>query len=358
MTSLQGDTNVQRLCCLAGVSRAGYYRSLTGKALREEETELRGHIHEIFLQHRRRYGVRRITRALRLQGIVVNHKRVEALMRSDSLLALRPASFVRTTDSTHNYRVAVNLAPRLEITGPDQLWVADITYIRLAGEFVFLAVVLDAHSRKVVGWSLSRSLTADVALTALQRAIDDRRPPAGLVHHSDRGTQYACGAYSKLLRDHQITPSMSRPANPYDNATCESFMWTLKREEIRASDYADMEQLEAALEEFIERYYNSQRLHSALDYLSPVEFERRASGFGRAATVAYFEPPPPQPERAGAALDVILTRSGRIPRPEPPHLRDHPAPPFSATPTEAPCNAEARGAGLLCQEDHFSDVGK
>ena len=213
-------------------------------------------------------------------------------MREDNLLAIQPRAFVRTTDPDHDFDIALNLASRITLTGPDQLWVADITYIRLRGEFVFLAVVLDVYTRKVVGWSLSKSLKASLAIDALVKAIEARKPRPGLVHHSDRGVQYACGDYTKLLQKHAITPSMSRPGNPYDNAWCESFMRTLKREEIRATEYRDIEHLREKLEEFIDGYYNKIRLHSALNYCSPDAYEvaARSSTVGSAA-IRYFEPP-------------------------------------------------------------------
>jgi transposase InsO family protein len=235
--------------------------------------ELRDHIQRIAVEHRH-YGYRRVTAELRRQGRAVNHKRVARLMRLDNLLALRRASFrPPTTDSTHGLRVYVNLAARLTLTGPDQLWIADLTYIQLRGEFVYLAVVLDRWSRKVIGWQLSRSLQSAVAVDALEQALQSRQPPSGLVHHSDRGIQYASEQYTALLGIHGILPSMSRPGNPYDNAFCESFIKTLKREQISAHKYHYIDELNAHLEEFIEHYYNRLRLHSALGYKSPEQFE-------------------------------------------------------------------------------------
>jgi putative transposase len=215
-----------------------------------------------------------VTRELRDQGWAVNHKRVARLMAEDNLLCLRKRRFVATTDSSHDLRVRLNLAARMELTGIDQLWVADITYIRLAEEFLFLAVVLDAFSRRVVGWSLDERLDAGLAVAALRQAIDLRQPAPGLVHHSDRGVQYASNAYVNLLLEHGIQPSMSRAGNPYDNARCESFMKTLKQEEIHTRQYRDRTDLEAHIGEFIERYYNRRRLHSALNYRSPEAFEQ------------------------------------------------------------------------------------
>jgi putative transposase len=262
------------MCWLAGVSRAGYYRSLLEQHPEEEDMETRAAIQEIALGHRRRYGYRRIAAELRRRGMKVNHKRVVRLMREDNLLAMRSRRFVITTDSQHDLEVYLNLAKRMKVTGANQLWVADFTYIRLNREFVYLAVILDAWSRRVVGWALDRTLAARLAVTALERAVAARQPGPGLVHHSDRGIQYASQDYVSLLNQHQMTPSMSRPANPYDNAMCESFMKTLKQEEIYCREYGDLEDLEVHMEEFLDRYYNRQRLHSALGYRTPVEFEQ------------------------------------------------------------------------------------
>jgi putative transposase len=262
------------MCRLGQVSRAGFYRHWQQREPRAEETELRARMHEIVLAHRRNYGYRRVTRELRNQGWAVNHKRVARLMAEDNLLCLRKRRWVATTDSGHDLRVYLNLAARMELTGIDQLWVADITYIRLAEEFLFLALVLDAFSRRVLGWSLDQRLDAGLAVAALRQAIDLRQPAPGLVHHSDRGVQYASNAYVDLLLEHGIEPSMSRAGNPYDNAKCESFIKTLKQEEIHTRQYRNQADLEAHIGEFIERYYNRRRLHSALGYRSPEAFER------------------------------------------------------------------------------------
>ncbi len=277
MMSLQGGLTIERMCGLARVSRAGFYRWLTAEAPKEEEMEVRAAIHEVVLEHRGRYGYRRVSRELGRRGLIVNHKRVARLMREDNLFAVQPRAWVRTTDSSHEFTVYLNLAARMKLTGINQLWVADLTYIRLRDEFVYLAVVLDAWSRKVVGWALGRSLAAQLTVAALQQAIAQRQPPPGLVHHSDRGVQYACREYVSLLESHGMLPSMSRPANPYDNASCESFMRTLKREEIYANTYRDLDDLRAHIEEFIDRYYNRIRLHSALGYRPPEEFEQAAA---------------------------------------------------------------------------------
>lgn len=291
MTSQQGEINIERLCSRAGVSRCGYYRFLDEEEPDAQEMDMRDRIQTLFLKHKRRYGYRRITAQLRIDGMPVNHKRVARLMREDNLLAIQPKLFIVTTDSLHEFEVALNLAGRMTVTGINQLWIADITYIRLYREFVFLAVVLDAYSRKVVGWSLGRNLKASLAIDALQQAITERKPSPGLVHHSDRGVQYACGDYAKILEANGITPSMSRPGNPYDNAQCESFMRTLKREEIQATCYRDIEHLGENVAEFIDEYYNKCRLHSALGYLSPDAFERTVEAPSMdAPTMRYFKP--------------------------------------------------------------------
>lgn len=287
------------MCHLASVSRAGYYRNLTEKAPDEAELELRAVIQQIVLAHRRRYGILRVTETLHLQGRIVNHKRVGRIMREDNLLAIRYRKYVLTTESQHDCQVYVNLAARMTLTGVNQLWVADITYIRLRAQFVYLAVVIDRYSRKAVGWALDVTLAARLTITALQQAIDRRQPPVGLVHHSDQGVQYACADYVEVLQAGGIIPSMSRPGNPYDNAFCESFMKTLKQEEIYCQQYRDFQELSEHLEEFIDTYYNRQRLHSALGYRTPEEFEQAAAaapGSGviqDAATVKFFRSPEP-----------------------------------------------------------------
>ena len=287
---LQGRLSVERMCRLAPVSRAGFYRSFKEQMPLEEDMEVRSAIQEVALEHRRRYGYRRVAAELRRRGMVVNHKRVARIMRQDGLLGVQPRAFVATTEADHPLEVYLNLAARIKLTGINQLWVADITYIRLKAEFVYLAVVLDAYSRKVVGWALERTLAARLPLAALEQAMAERQPPPGLVHHSDRGVQYASGAYVRSLRRQQAIPSMSRPANPYDNASCESFIKTLKREEIYVNDYQDLDHLRANIEDFIERYYNRCRLHSALGYRPPEEFERAAGTKAACAgaTMSFF----------------------------------------------------------------------
>jgi transposase InsO family protein len=281
------------MCQLASVSRRSFYRSLKERQPTEEEMEVRSAIQTIALEHRRRYGYRRITAELHRRGMQVNHKRVARIMREDNLLGVQPKLFVVTTNSNHKLEIYLNLGSRMKLTGINQLWVADITYIRLKAEFVYLAVILDRFSRKVVGWALDRTLGNRLAVSALEQALEKRQPPPGLVHHSDRGLQYASAEYAAIIEKHRMVPSMSRPANPYDNASCESFMKTLKQEEIYANKYDDLEHLRANTEEFIEEYYNRQRLHSALGYRTPEEFEQQieapSSAESRGATMVFFE---------------------------------------------------------------------
>jgi putative transposase len=280
----QGSLSVERMCALAGVSRAGYYRHLRASAPRQEETLVRDAIQRVALDNRH-YGYRRITWHLRYEGLVVNHKRVLNIMRQDNLLCMRKKPFVPlTTSSRHKWQVVKNVARGLELTGIDQLWVADITYIRLREEFVYLAVVLDAFSRRVIGWALADHLEASLAVAALEMAIEQRKPqPGSVIHHSDRGVQYACAEYTALLEQHDIQASMSRVGNPYDNAKAESFMKTLKQEEIHGHDYRDIDDARQRIGAFIEQVYNRQRLHSALDYRPPAQFEANLPPHGAAA---------------------------------------------------------------------------
>jgi transposase InsO family protein len=270
----QGGLSVQRMCGLTGISRASFYRKWERQAVQSLDQELRDVIQRASLAHRF-YGYRRITQVLRRQGWPVNAKKVRRLMQEDNLLANRKRKFVPTTDSDHGFLVYPNLAKDLKLGDIDQLWVADITYIRLQEEFVYLAVVLDAYSRRVVGWALDRTLESRLALAALDRAIAVRQPRPGLVHHSDRGTQYACNQYVRRLESIGAVLSMSRAGRPWENGKCESFMRTLKCEEIDARPYRNREELEQHLEEFIETIYNRTRFHSALDYLSPMEYEQQ-----------------------------------------------------------------------------------
>jgi transposase InsO family protein len=273
MMQLEGF-QASHACEIARVSRAGFYRHYEEHEPRQADVALRDLIQQIVLDNRF-YGYRRVTAELGHRGVVVNHKRVLRLMRADNLLAVRKRRFVFTTDSQHGYVVYANLAGRLKLTGVNQLWVADITYVRLRETFLYVAIVMDAYSRRVVGWEIGEDLRAELALGALNRALADRQIELGIVHHSDRGVQYCCHAYVEKLQAHGFAISMSRTGNPYDNAKAESFMKTLKSEEVYLHQYRDQEEARAAIQRFIEEVYNRKRLHSALGYLPPDVFEQR-----------------------------------------------------------------------------------
>jgi len=264
---------VNALCQMTGLNRAGFYRSRMPRLASPVEMEIRDEMQKIALESAV-YGYRRITAELQRRGFAINHKRVLRMMREDNLLCVRRRRFVVTTDSRHNLPIYPNLAGQMTPTSVNQLWVADITYIRLRTEFVYLAVVLDAFSRRVIGWALGRTLEAKLAVTALHTALTERKPQPGLVHHSDRGIQYASQEYTDMLKQHKARISMSRKGNPYDNAACESFMKTLKYEEVYRNEYRDFQEARANIGEFLERVYNEKRLHSALGYVPPAEFEQ------------------------------------------------------------------------------------
>jgi transposase InsO family protein len=259
------------MCRLAKVSRAGFYRG--ARAPSAVAVELRDRVQAVALEWPT-YGSRRITAELRRSGCRVNRKRVQRLMREDNLLCLRKRKFVVTTDSGHDWRVYPNLAASLEMTAINQLWLADITYIRLLEEFIYLAVILDAYSRRAIGWALDSRMETSLTLAALTMALTERRPATGLIHHSDQGVQYASGDYVAALERHRIRISMSRRGNPWDNARCESFMKTLKAEEVYRSDYRNLAEARTRISDFLDQIYNQKRLHSALGYRPPVEFER------------------------------------------------------------------------------------
>ena len=263
---------VARACELSRVSRAGFYRQWAEKAPRQFDVALRDAMQRIALDNRC-YGYRRVTETLKQQGWEVNHKRIARMLREDNLLSLRRRPFAVTTDSRHAFTIYPNLARHMVLTAPNQLWVSDITYLRLADVFVYLAVILDAFSRRVVGWELDRSLSTALVLSALQQALACRAVSADLVHHSDRGVQYCSAEYVSVLQEHGFTISMSRRANPWDNARCESFMKTLKTEEVYLKQYRDINDARANLTEFLDNVYNRRRLHSALQYRSPETFE-------------------------------------------------------------------------------------
>jgi putative transposase len=272
---------VAEQCQTAEVSRAGFYRYLHQTQPKQADMLLRARLQELAVAHHRQRGYRMLTALLRREGQLVNRKRVLRLMREDNLLSLRRKKYVFTTDSAHTLPIYPNLARHARLTAPNQLWVADITFIRLRDEFIYLAVVLDAYSRRVIGWNLGRTLQAELAVGALQMALQQRSWKAeGLIHHSDRGVQYASTEYTALLDQNEIQISMSRRGNPYDNARAERFMRTLKEEEVHDATYLNLEDARKRIGRFIEEVYNRKRLHSALRYLTPEEFEQNSQARG------------------------------------------------------------------------------
>lgn len=260
--------SIQASCQAFGLPRASYYRLLPEPQAKTEDA-LRQQVQQVALDWPC-YGYRRVTHELKRQGVCVNHKQVLRLMREENLVRCPKKRFVATTNSDHRLPVYPNIAADMDITAPDQLWVSDLTYIRLGHEFVYLAVVLDACSRRCLGWSLGRRLEASLATTALKMALKDRKPK---VHHSDRGVQYASSEYTSLLKGSDVAISMSRKGNPYDNAKAESFMKTLKCEQVYVSEYDNLADAKAQIGHFLEAVYNQKRLHSSLGYLPPAEYE-------------------------------------------------------------------------------------
>ena len=270
---------------LGGLSRASFYRQEKSSAAKvDRDRDLRDAIQRIALEWPC-YGRPRITAELKRQGWKVGPNRVLRLMRQDNLLCVRKRKFVVTTDSHHSHKVYPNLAAAMALTGINQLWVADITYIRLETEFVYLAVVIDAFSRRVIGWALERTMEDDLPLAALHMAYEQRQPPADLVHHSDRGSQYASGDYTGFLKEHGCKISMSHKSSPWQNASCESWMKTLKYEEVHRQEYRDWAEARSSIERFIEKVFNQRRLHSALGYRPPAEFEQAWLAQNHAAVV-------------------------------------------------------------------------
>ena len=272
---------MEQQCQVAEVSRAGFYRSLEQAKPEQADLLLRARLQELAVAQHRLRGYRLLTETVRRERHMVNHKRVLRLMREDNLLSLKRKKYVFTTDSAHTLPIYPNLARHAKLTALNQLWVADITFIRLCNEFVYLAVILDAYSRRVIGWDLGRTLQAELAIRALEMALNQRSWKAeGLIHHSDRGVQYASTDYTDLLERNDIQISMSRRGNPYDNARAERFMRTLKEEEVNGTAYRDLGDARTRIGEFLDEEYNRKRLHSALGYLTPEEFEQISQARG------------------------------------------------------------------------------
>jgi putative transposase len=260
--------------------RSSFYYKPVEKtaAAKRAQMDLRDQIEKISAEWPQ-YGYRRVTAELGRQGVNVNHKKVSRIMREESLQCQVTRKFLRPKNKKtgeDRYNFAQNLTKGMRLRKPNQLWVGDITYIRLDQEFIFLAVILDAWSRRVIGWAISTSMQVELTLAALRMAIITRKPkPGSCVHHSDRGSQYASNKYLEMLQDAGLKPSMSKPGYPYDNAIAESFMKTLKKEEVDCSEYADLNDLQGRIPYFIEKIYNERRLHSALGYLPPAEYEEK-----------------------------------------------------------------------------------
>ena len=258
-----------------GLARSTYYYRSQQKSMEAEkkEADLRDRIEQIVVEFTR-YGYRRVTYQLRREGWKVNHKRVARIMREQSLQCQIKRRWVKTTDSDHGYRIYANQLKGLEVSRRNQVWVADITYIRILTGFLYLAVVLDLFSRRVIGWALSEQIDAELTLAGLRMALGERGAVKGCIHHSDRGVQYACHAYVEELEAAGMRISMARKGNPYDNAAAESFMKTLKYEEVYLWDYQSLEDVKRRVPYFLQEVYNQKRLHSALGYVTPEEFEQ------------------------------------------------------------------------------------
>jgi len=278
----QFPVSINSACSCLNISRSQYYDwKIRNDSLNQSdpfEIQIKDKIHQIAIEFLR-YGYRRITKELHRRGLQINSKRVLNLMREDNLLCIKKTFVPRTTDSNHNHRIYPNLARDVEITRINQLWVSDITYIQLPNEFIYLAVIIDVGSRRCIGWDLDRNIDTQLTLNALYKALECRagQDLNGLIHHSDQGVQYASNAYIECLKEHDIQISMNRKGNPYDNAFAESFMKTLKYEEVYLADYRTFNEAYDNIENFIESVYNEKRLHSKIGYLPPIEYEEALS---------------------------------------------------------------------------------
>jgi len=272
----KNEIPISAACSSLGVNRSTYYDNLRKScSTGTDDTSIKDIIQEIILEFPR-YGYRRIAKEMHRRGQVINHKKVLRIMRENNLLCAKKKFRVCTTDSDHNYFVYPNLTKDITLTGINQLWAADITYVHLVKEHVYLAVILDVFSRKCIGWDLHRHIDTYLALTALNMAIDTRLlwGVDGLIHHSDQGVQYASYEYIDLLKKYDIRISMSRKGNPYDNAFAESFIKTLKTEEVYVKEYKNIADAYQNIKEFIEMIYNKKRLHSSIGYMPPEEYEK------------------------------------------------------------------------------------
>lgn len=278
----QFPVSINSACSCLNISRSQYYDwKIRNDSLNQSdpfEIQIKDKIHQIAIEFPR-YGYRRITKELHRRGLQINSKRVLNLMREDNLLCIKKTFVPRTTDSNHNHKIYPNLARDIEVTRINQLWVSDITYIQLPNEFIYLAVIIDVGSRRCIGWDLDRNIDTQLTLNALYKALECRagQDLNGLIHHSDQGVQYASNAYIECLKEHDIQISMSRKGNPYDNAFAESFMKTLKYEEVYLADYRTFNEAYDNIENFIESVYNEKRLHSKIGYLPPIEYEEALS---------------------------------------------------------------------------------
>ncbi len=273
----QKEVPIRHACSSLNISKSAYYNYAKPNAVNNYNTTIKKIIHEIALEYTK-YGYRRVTKELHRRGKRINHKKVLKIMREENILCKPKKKFkIVTTDSNHNYPIYSNLTESIVLTRINQLWVADITYVHLLNECVYLAVIIDVYSRKCIGWELSRRINALLVQNALDRAIDARLQFGidGLIHHSDQGVQYACNEYVDLLEKLNIKISMSRRGNPYDNAFAESFIKTLKAEEIYLKEYKTFDEAYRNLKNFIEKVYNKKRLHSSIGYLPPDEFEAK-----------------------------------------------------------------------------------
>ncbi len=274
----QADIPARHACAVLDISKSTYYEGLKKPSVNLKDLPLKHDIYDISLEYPK-YGYRRIAAELRRNGSIVNRKKVLKIMREENLLCVPKKKFrVTTTNSNHNYLVYPNLTRDLEVTRLNQLWVADITYVHLLHECVYVAVIIDVHSRKCIGWELSRRIDTNLVLNALNMAVDARTQLGmnGLTHHSDQGVQYACHEYINRLKELGIQVSMSRKGNPYDNAFAESFMKTLKAEEVYLKEYKTYNEAYDNIKQFIEIVYNNKRLHSSIGYIPPIEFEAKA----------------------------------------------------------------------------------